>query len=523
MNEIIKQPGASTGKETKIPAIPVVRTGNRELDQHLQAVKEYIEVREGSRGNPFDRGATMRDLATALNNSQIVGNATTVAVPTATQAATNISSPSETAKIRADIARTERTLRGSIEELNQRFGDLSLSAAQTQALAGSARYTRAKLEEDLATGAATIISGATSGTAVMELAPDGAYVLFKHKDANINGLGAGYTGVVRTAVGITGAGLLAGFNRKSDGAFQPSIVIDSATGDVTILGTLKANSVIEVGAFVGTFGGTTMGTVRDNASYAAVNVDTKLSKNASDILSGSISFTSSGGFKTGTIVIDASGNATGAGVAFTSKGIVGRTSTKTTFTINATTGNAIFSGDITTDGDAVFNGSNQTAFPIFLVDDFYVADYSVHGRGASNAFDDDTLRVGVLGSSAATISQYNIGVLGYAQSTSKGFGVVGVGGRTGGWFTALSSGGPALFTSAFSTTDVALDISRGKVNWAGYTYSEPPGGATTLLRANGTWGQLFIDEIQVSTARSASYESSTDGGATWTSILLRRV
>ena len=523
MNEIIKQPGASTGKETKIPAIPVVRTGNRELDQHLQAVKEYIEVREGSRGNPFDRGATMRDLATALNNSQIVGNATTVAVPTATQAATNISSPSETAKIRADIARTERTLRGSIEELNQRFGDLSLSAAQTQALAGSARYTRAKLEEDLATGAAKIISGATSGTAVMELAPDGSYVLFKHKDANINGLGAGYTGVVRTAVGITGAGLLAGFNRKSDGAFQPSIVIDSATGDVTILGTLKANSVIEVGAFIGTFGGTSMGTVRDNASYASVTVDTKLNKNASDILSGDIRFMSGGGFRTSGITIDSSGNATGAGVAFTSKGIVGRTSEKTTFTINATTGDAIFSGDVNTEGDAVFNGSNQTGAPIYVVDGFYIADYSVHGRGTSDAFDDDTLRVGVLGTSAASVSQYNIGVLGYAQSTSKGFGVIGVGGSVGGWFNALSAGSTALFASAFSTTDIALDVNRGKLNWAGYSYSQPPGGATTLLRANGTWGPLTVDEIEPSDAITASYQFSTDGGATWTAILLKRI
>jgi hypothetical protein len=232
---------------------------------------------------------------------------------------------------------------------------------------------------------------------------------------------------------------------------------------------------------------------------------------------------SGGGFRTNGITIDSSGNATGAGVAFTSKGIVGRTSTKTTFTISATTGNAIFSGDITTDGDAVFNGSNQTGAPIYVVDGFYIADYSVHGNGASNAVDNDTLRVGVLGTSAVSVSEYNIGVLGYAQSTSKGFGVIGIGGRTGGWFTALSSGGPALFTSAFSTTDVALDISRGKVNWAGYSYSQPPGGATTLLRANGTWGPLTVDEIEPSDAITASYQFSTDGGATWTAILLKRI
>jgi hypothetical protein len=465
----------------------------------------------------------MRDLATALNNSQIVGNATTVAVPTATQAAINISSPSETAKIRADIARTERTLRGNIDDLVKQFNSFALSAAQTQALAGSAKYTRANLESDLATGAAKIISGATSGTAVMELAPDGSYVLFKHKDANINGIGEAYTGVVRTAVGITAAGLLAGFNRKSDGVFQPSIVIDSATGDVTILGTLKANSVIEVGAFIGTFGGTSMGTVRDNASYAAVTVDTKLSKTAADILGGSISFVSSGGFKSGTVTIDASGNVTGAGVAFTSKGIVGRTSTKTTFTIDATSGNATFSGDIATAGDAVFDGSNQTAFPIFLIDANYVADYSVHGRGTSNALNSGTIRTGVIGSASAAVSQYNIGVIGYAPSTAKGYGIAGVGGYVGGWFTALASGSTALFTSAASTTDIALDISRGKLNWAGYSYSQPPGGATTLLRADGTWGPLFIDEIQASTTRNAAYEFSTDGGATWTGILLRRV
>lgn len=47
----------------KLPALPVVTTGNVALDRLLRAICERLEVREGSRGNPYERVLLVRDLA----------------------------------------------------------------------------------------------------------------------------------------------------------------------------------------------------------------------------------------------------------------------------------------------------------------------------------------------------------------------------------------------------------------------------------------------------------------------------
>lgn len=198
-------------------------------------------------------------------------------------------------------------------------------------------YTLDTLTADLKRGAAEVITGALNGTTVMKLEPAGQYVVFQHKDAIVLGTTGAYAGTVRTALGITSTGILGGYNRQSDGAWQTTFAIESATGNLTLLGTIRAASVISVDAYLGT---TLVSDVVNNSAA----VTTKLNKSAADILSGTIDFQNAGGFKTGTIAVDGSGNATGAGVAFTSKGIVGRNVGATTFTIDATTGAATFAG-----------------------------------------------------------------------------------------------------------------------------------------------------------------------------------
>jgi hypothetical protein len=214
-------------------------------------------------------------------------------------------------------------------------------------------YTLDTLTADLKRGAAEVITGVTNGTTVMKLEPAGQYVVFQHRDASILGTVGAYAGTIRTGLGITSTGILGGYNRQSDGVWQTTFAIESSTGNLTLLGTLRAASIISVDAYLGST------LVSDVVSNAA-SVTTKLNKSAADILSGTITFTSAGGFKTGTIVVDGSGNATGAGVAITSKGIVGRTNAATTFTIDATTGAATFKGDIT-GASGTFTGSVQSA------------------------------------------------------------------------------------------------------------------------------------------------------------------
>lgn len=214
-------------------------------------------------------------------------------------------------------------------------------------------YTLDTLTADLKRGAAEVVSGALNGTTVMKLEPAGQYVVFQHKNAVVLGTTGPYSGTVRTGLGITSTGILGGYNQTSDGVWQTTFAIESATGNLTLLGELRANSVVSVNAYLGS---TLVSTVVANSA----SVTTKLNKSAADILSGTIEFQSAGGFKTGTIVVDGLGNATGAGVAITSKGIVGRNAGATTFTIDADTGAATFKGDIT-GASGTFTGTVQSA------------------------------------------------------------------------------------------------------------------------------------------------------------------
>ena len=50
-----------TGK-ARLPALPAVSSGNLALDGWMKAVAERLEVREGNRGNPYERVVTLREL-----------------------------------------------------------------------------------------------------------------------------------------------------------------------------------------------------------------------------------------------------------------------------------------------------------------------------------------------------------------------------------------------------------------------------------------------------------------------------
>jgi hypothetical protein len=226
-------------------------------------------------------------------------------------------------------------------------------------------YTADNLEADLASGVSTILAG-VGGEFVLEASATEGWVLLKHADLQYP-TGTTYTGTLRTALGITSNGIFMGYQPKGGGAFVPTVTIDGTTGNATFLGTIAAQSIISVSASVN---GTSMGDIRTKALNAvtsttlAEELSNKLNKSANDILSGQITFTSAGGFKTGTISIDTSGNATGAGIAITSKGIVGRNTSDVTFSINATTGAAIFKGDIT-GANGTFAGNINTAGTIY--------------------------------------------------------------------------------------------------------------------------------------------------------------
>jgi Chaperone of endosialidase len=459
----------------RLPAINVPSGIDPQLRHALEAIKERLEVREGARGNPFERVATLRDLeklrttpGTSQPNSSPADSGTSGMSQGEVDRIVARAVSAESAKLRSDVLRVEGQLRSTMTSMFGRFNpNDGMSALEAMAYSAAMKYTQAQLATDLANGAAKVIAGATSGSAVMELGADGAYVLFKHRDANINGLGAGYSGTVRTGLGITAAGLIAGFNIPATGAWQNSIVIDSSTGDVTILGTLKAGSVIQTGATIGV-GGTSMGQLLTDVSSAvstanAAETDalnaynlaaSKLDEYSSYTLLGAVNVANTGGVKAGSVTWNSTTGVVtgGSGVVFTENGITGVSSGVVTFSITAL-GAATFKGDIITSGDAQFSGGNPSTRTVSVGGASYSVDYSTWSDATTSASSGSVVRAGLIGYASASVSAWDVGVIGRAPSTVKGVGVVGDGGSSGGHFSTTNAVGTAL---------IALNSAGGK-------------------------------------------------------------
>jgi hypothetical protein len=104
-------------------------------------------------------------------------------------------------------------------------------------------------------------------------------IIAKHKDANEAGLGAGYSGTIRTGLIITANGIGMGYNDKTTGNWINAVSIGS-TGDVSILGTLTAGSII-TGTV--TVDGVQLSTVRTNAATGSAHAGTTGNPHGSDL------------------------------------------------------------------------------------------------------------------------------------------------------------------------------------------------------------------------------------------------
>ena len=529
----------NNSRPARLPAIPAVPRGvDPAMHQLLEAIKERLEVREGARGNQFERVVTERRLAEFTDSSVFrsavakLGASGASIQQVAAQESANIDAAVRNAINRMGLigagGGSDAAAAAVRSELLRKISALESGGGMTPEQVATRRpatYTTSDLAADLAAGGATIISGAASGSTRMELDPAGNFVVFKHKDASVGGSTGAYSGTVRTAVGITAAGFLAGYNRTSDGAWQNTIVIDSTTGNVTIQGTLKANSVIEVGALIGA-GGQTIGTVAGNASAAYAGLSDKLSKSGGDILSGAITFNSAGGFKTSGITIATDGSSSGTGVAVTSAGIVGRNGSGITFAID-TSGNATFKGDIT--------GASGT----------FAGNLSTNGYVKANGQISSADGVAsIVGNESGVAGK---GVVGYAGNTTLGSGIYGVSPSISAFMSAGvtglgRAGNPAVWGRSFDGSPGVL--CENAFVWGGYTYSQPAGSTTTFMRNDGQWATPsvdwsgitgkpstfapaahghFLSDIQPNNLDTPSFQFSTNGGATWTGILLKRL
>lgn len=156
------------------------------------------------------------------------------------------------------------TFSGSVNATSGNFSE-SITVGNTGLTLGdlgSGGYTKAQLNEDLAEGVDSILAG-SGGDYTLSVDAVANAIILAHKNAVYRGT-ATIPGAGRTAIGITAAGIAMGYNDQTTGVWQDAVAID-ATGNVTIRGTLKAESVIETSA---TVGGVQVGDIASQASSA---------------------------------------------------------------------------------------------------------------------------------------------------------------------------------------------------------------------------------------------------------------
>lgn len=368
------------------------------------------------------------------------------------------------------------------------------------------------LNSTLQSGVDGILAGMTGD---YRLTVTGTSIIASHADINLSGLGSGYSGDIRTGVAITGTGIAMGFNRKSDGAWVNAISI-GATGDVAILGTLSAGSVITSSV---TVDGVALSTVSSNAAtgsnHAAAignphsTLLTEIAGDLDDLADGSTYFRTTAtqvagatrgynaldsnydyirGLSTQRIVVSEA-NPTN-GVVIDSSGLRGYSGGVLKFLID-TTGTAVFSGSIT-GASGTFSGDLNTAGVCKATGSTTsaVGDACIVGETAT------AFRIGVAGVSSGSLgmgvrgSASGIGGSGVvaSKSGSGGFALV-VDHQAGG--TAISIVNGSITGDAYFDDGVFINSSDSNLVLGLATNT----GQTNLIMKNGVAGGRIADQI----------------------------
>lgn len=247
----------------------------------------------------------------------------------------------------------------------------------------------------------------------------------------------------------------------------------------------------------------TLGGIANDSANALSQVSNKLNKASSDVLSGAISVTTSGGFKAGTIAWDSAGTVTGgSGVAMTAKGIVGASSGTPTFSIDIN-GNAYYYGTVS--ASQITTGSITAAtvdtssyvraygmYPTAIVVNGSSYWPSIYGQAAGST----SAHVGVIGVGSGGAA----GVLGMAASgpgmygySSTGQGVFGVS-ASGAGISGFGAGTGSAGVFAYSANGTALQV-QGSMT---ITSS----ALVTNLNADRLDSKHASDFVQVASGRS---------------------
>ena len=149
-----------------------------------------------------------------------------------------------------------------------------------------------------------------------------------------------------------------------------------------------------------------------------------------------------------------------------------------------------------------------------------VVGYSLGGAGVSGLGDS-----GPSGTYGSAIGVQGVGLTGgdFRSNTVNGIGVYGQG-PTAGLFVSDTTNGVGVTCSASGASSLSLKITgTARVQWGSYVYSAPSGGDWLFMGADGTWHRPSLSSIQPDINDTPQFQFSTDNGATWTTIHLRRI
>lgn len=133
----LSQRGPNANAPAKLPGIQTSRISDANTRQAVDALREWVEVRLGSRGDAFERAVTQRDLSTLVD--RIVALESLVG-------ATDTTASSVSATVVADLSTLRRTLTALQEDLLSRTATLT-TATQTLRNDLTAALTRLGLAE----------------------------------------------------------------------------------------------------------------------------------------------------------------------------------------------------------------------------------------------------------------------------------------------------------------------------------------------------------------------------------------
>ena len=573
MNKLVQS--AANSQPARLPAIVVPQTIDPALRQTLEAIKERLEVRDGARGNPYERGLTVRDLVDAGVDVTLVGQRVTPkpvlrkapssgglatspdALPASIEALIRKSLTAEASRLGAQIQRVEHRLQTESESQASVVQQLTAAIGQASAGVRQVSYANATANRSTA-GLITQLAAALDGTGSATLEQSMVVIADRTE-----GLRSQYMLKLGAGNAVTGISLLA--SEDPTGATESAFIVQAdrfqvktAGGTKTPFGIDGSNIYLD-GTVRINAGGQTLATLATNAAVAAITyIGEFASAPATATLKKNNVYRNSSNGNTYILSADAGAwqlylekgatGATGANGAAGARGSITLYQNGVPYSDSAATSLVLaVTGTAPTIGDTVnfTNGSGASATTVtrywggsaWLLPGVVINGNLLVGGSISSSSVDTTQyvqaqgKVNYSGIGDAAIVGRNDSHAGYAvigATTTAGAagGVSGHGGSYGVHGTNIGKVG--VFGRDFIGTGVrgqgAIGIDCiGAFKWGGAQWAPPDGTATKYISANGTWRRPLLSDIEPNNADTPNFQFSTDGGSTWTSILLKRL